>query len=76
MFSKLGPDCGKTAVRIDNNDPETVDTYSADDIWGVCVFQRELPAGKHTLHIEVLGEHSERAKDSIVHMDGVRVATE
>ncbi|MCX5757752.1 MAG: hypothetical protein NTU83_04460, partial [Candidatus Hydrogenedentes bacterium] len=76
IFSKLGPDCGKAGVRIDDSAPETVDTYSADDIWGVCVFQKELPVGKHTLHIEVLGEHSERAKDSIVHIDGVRVVTE
>lgn len=76
VFSKLGPDCGKAAVRIDNNAPETIDTYSADDIWGVCVFRKELPAGKHTLRIEVLGEHSERAKDSLVYLDGVRVEAE
>ena len=76
LFSKLGPDCGKVAIRIDNNAPETVDTYSADDIWGVCVFQKELPAGKHSLHIEVLGEHSVHAKDNIFHLDGVRVVTE
>jgi len=76
IFSKLGPDCGKAAVRIDNNAPETIDTYSADDIWGVCVFQKELSAGKHTLRIDVLGEHSERAKDNMVHVDGVRVVAE
>ena len=76
IFSKLGPDCGKAAVQIDNNDPETVDTYSADDIWGVCVFQRQLLPGNHTLQLKVLGEHSELAKDSVVHLDGVRVATE
>ena len=76
IFSKLGPDCGKAAVRIDNDPPEIVDTYSADDIWGVCVFQKELPAGRHMLQIEVLGEHSERAKDSVFHMDGVRAAPE
>ncbi len=76
VFSKLGADCGKAAIRIDDKVPEIVDTYSADDIWGVCVFQQELPAGRHTLRIEVLGEHSERAKDSVVHVDGIRVAAE
>ena len=76
VFSKLGADCGKAAFRIDDNAPETVDTYSADDIWGVCVFQKEVPTGRHTLHIEVLGEHSDHAKDSVVNVDGMRVAVE
>ena len=76
VFSKLGPDCGKAAIRIDDGVPETIDTYSADDIWGACVFQKELPAGKHTLRIEVLGEHSERAKDTVFNLDGVRVTAE
>jgi hypothetical protein len=76
LFSKLGADCGKALIRIDDNLPEMVDTYSADDIWGVCIFQKEVPAGRHTLHIEVLGEHSERAKGSVVNVDGIRVAAE
>ena len=76
LFSKLGADCGKVAVRIGNSAPETVDTYSADDIWGVCVYQKELSAGRHTLHVEVLGGHSEHAKDSVVNLDGIRVVAE
>ncbi len=76
VFSKLGADCGKVLIRIDGNTPETVDTYSADDIWGVCVFQKDVPPGMHTLHLEVLGEHSERAKDNAVHLDGIRVEAE
>jgi len=76
LFSKLGADCGKAAVRIDDVPPEIIDTYSADDIWGVCVFQKVLSAGKHALRIEVLGEHNERAKDSLVNLDGVRVQVE
>jgi hypothetical protein len=76
VFSKLGADCGKAMVRIDDSPPETVDTYSADDIWGVCIFQKELPPGRHTLRIEVLGERSERAKGSLVHLDGLRMAME
>ncbi len=76
VFSKLGADCGKASISIDANAPETVDTYSADDIWGYCIFQKEVPPGKHTLRIEVLGEHAEHAKDSFVNLDGVRVNTE
>ncbi|MBI5091160.1 MAG: hypothetical protein HZB26_01810 [Candidatus Hydrogenedentes bacterium] len=77
VFVKMGADCGKAAIRIDDLPPVTVDTYSADDIWGVCVFQKELStAGPHTLRIEVIGVHSERAKDNFVNIDGVRVVTE
>lgn len=76
-FTKLGADCGKAAVSIDGGPPETVDTYSADDIWGVGVFQKEFPSsGRHTIRIEVLGVHAPRAKDSLVHLDGFRVETE
>lgn len=77
VFGKLGANCGKAAVSIDGAPPEVVDTYSADDIWGVCVFRKELAtAGLHTLRLEVLGEHSARAKDHVVHLDGVRVETD
>ncbi|MGE5610728.1 MAG: hypothetical protein ACM359_15870 [Bacillota bacterium] len=74
LFSKLGADCGKFAVRIDDGRPDIVDTFSADDICGVCVWQCELPAaGKHTLHLTVLGDHTPRAQGDKVHIDGVRV---
>ncbi|MHB8522514.1 MAG: alpha-amylase family protein [Limisphaerales bacterium] len=77
VFSQLGANCGKVAVSIDGGTPEVVDTYSADDIWGVCVFRKELAtAGPHTLRLEVLGEHSARAKDHVFHLDGVRVETD
>ncbi len=75
VFSKLGADCGTFQVRVDEQTTETVDTYSADDIWGACVYEKDIPAGKHTLRIEVTGEHSQRATDSLVHLDGVRVET-
>ncbi len=65
---------GKAAVSIDGAPAETVDTYSADDIWGVCVFRKELPsAGRHTVRISVLGEHGPRAKESVVAIDGFRI---
>jgi hypothetical protein len=73
VFVKLGPDCGKAAISIDGAAPEVVDTYSADEIWGVCVYQKDLAPGKHTLRIEVTGDRSERAKDANVYLDGLRV---
>jgi hypothetical protein len=73
-FSKLGADAGKAAVSVDDAPPETIDTYSADDIWGVCVYRKEFPtAGRHTLKITVLGQHGPRAKDSSIAIDGFRI---
>jgi hypothetical protein len=72
-FAKHGPDGGKAAVSVDDAPAEIIDTYSADDIWGVCVYRKEFPrAGRHTLRITVLGEHGPRAKDSLVPIDGFR----
>lgn len=77
VFSKLGANCGKVAISIDGQAPEVVDTYSADEIWGVCVFRKSLTMdGPHQLRIEVLGEHGSRAKGDLFHLDGVRVAHE
>ncbi|MDX9972839.1 MAG: hypothetical protein RBU21_07610 [FCB group bacterium] len=76
VFVKMGPECGKAAVSFDGGAPAIVDTYSADEIWGVCVYRKELAAGKHTLRVEVTGERGERAKDAVVHLDGVRVEVE
>ncbi|MCX7424521.1 MAG: hypothetical protein NTW96_02630 [Planctomycetia bacterium] len=73
-FSKLGANAGKAAVGVDDAPPETIDTYSADDIWGVCVYRKEFPtAGRHTLKITVLGQHGPRAKDSSIAIDGFRI---
>ena len=76
-FSKLGANGGKAAVSVDGGPEEIVDTYSADDIWGVCVYRKEFPAaGRHTLKITVLGQHGPRATDSLVAVDGFRVEAE
>lgn len=72
-FGKHGAGCGKAEVSVDGGPAEKVDTYSADEIWGVCLWQKEMPAGgRHTVRITVLGEHGPRAKDTIVSLDGVR----
>lgn len=76
-FSRFGANGGKAAISVDGAPPETVDTYSADDIWGVCLWQREFPtAGRHTLRITVLGERGPRATDTMVWIDGVRAEVE
>jgi hypothetical protein len=77
VFGKLGANCGKAAISVDGGPPEIVDTYSADDIWGVCLYRKDLPSGgSHTLRLEVVGEHSQRAKDNLIHLDGVLVETD
>ena len=72
-FGKYGADGGKAAISVDGGAAEIVDTYSADDIWGVCLYRKECPAaGRHIVRITVLGEHGPRAKDSFVSIDGFR----
>lgn len=76
-FTKMGANCGQAKLSVDGGAPEIVDTYSADDIWGVGLYRREFAtSGRHTLRITVLDEHGHRATDSIVHVDGVRVERE
>lgn len=73
-FSKLGAEGGRATVSIDDGPAESVDTYSADDIWDVCVYRKEFSAaGPHTLRITVLGQHGPRAKGSTVAIDGFRI---
>ena len=60
-------------VSIDGGPAEAVDTYCSDDVWGVCVLRKELPAvGKHVLRITVAGERNPRSKGDYVHFDGLR----
>lgn len=74
IFSKLGWSCGKASVSIDGGPGEVIDTYSADEIWGACVYRKELStAGRHTLRLTVLGEGGPLAKGGVaVYLDGVR----
>ena len=74
LFAKMGPECGKASVSVDGEAEEIVDTYSADDIWGVCVYRKALPSGvEHTLRVTVLGEKGLHAQDAYVCIDGARV---
>lgn len=80
-FTKLGAENGEAAVSIDGGPAEIVDTYSADDIWGVAVYRKEFSTpGRHTIRIEVLGQRAvhpaERSKDTRIFVDGIRVEVE
>jgi hypothetical protein len=80
-FTKLGDENGEAAVSIDGGPAEIVDTYSADDIWGVAIYRKEFASsGRHTIRIEVLGQRgrhpNERSKDTLVFVDGFRVEME
>ena len=73
-FSKLGDNAGRALVNVDNGPAETVDTYSADDVWGVCVYRKEFrSSGSHTLKITVLGRRGPRSKGDTIAIDGFRV---
>ena len=41
-FTKLGDDGGKAGVSIDGQPAVVIDTYSADDIWGVGIFEQDV----------------------------------
>lgn len=77
LFAKLGADGGQASVSLDGGPPEIIDTYSADDIWGACVYERELAAaGPHTLTVTVLNERNPRATGAVVALDGLRAERE
>lgn len=71
-FSRLGADCGMALVQIDDLPAETVDTYAADEIPGVCVYRKTLPPGRHRIKISVSGIRSERSSGTKIHVDGFR----
>ncbi|MDQ2731616.1 MAG: hypothetical protein M3Y56_08155, partial [Armatimonadota bacterium] len=74
VFAKLGANGGLAAIQVDNDPPETVDTFSADEIGVVCIYQKEFStANRRILRITVLAQHSAHAADSVVTLDGVRV---
>jgi len=74
IFAKLGDNCGIIDIFVDGKIAETIDTYSADDIFGACVFRKEFAkAGKHSVKIEIKGERGIHAKDSYFYLDGIRV---
>jgi hypothetical protein len=79
-FTKLGDDGGKAEVLIDGQPDGVVDTYSADDIWGVGAYRKEFPTGGlHRVKISVLGERGGPpgyGKGSFIYVDGVSIQDE
>jgi hypothetical protein len=74
-FSRMGPHCGKALISVNGGPAEEVDTYSADDIWGVCLWSKDLPdGGPHTVRVTVSGERNAWSCGTYIYVDGVRVA--
>jgi hypothetical protein len=73
-FTRLCAECGVAQISIDNQEVAQVDTYSADDIFGVGVYSKTLPdAGDHEVKITVAGEHrGPRGHGARVYVDGAR----
>ncbi|MEN6535752.1 MAG: hypothetical protein ABFD89_18960 [Bryobacteraceae bacterium] len=74
-FTRLCNECGKAEVTVDGRSEAVVDTYSADDIFGVGIYSKSFSApGTHRIRIRVLGEHGgPRGKGTLVYVDGVRM---
>jgi hypothetical protein len=74
-FTKLGDDGGKAGVSIDGEQDAVVDTYSADDIWGVGIYSKTFPSGgKHKVKISVLGQPPDAyGKGTSVYLDGIQI---
>ena len=74
-FTRLCNDCGKAEITVDGQKEAVVDTYSADDIFGVGIYGKGFSApGEHRVRISVLGEHGgPRGKGTLVYIDGIQV---
>jgi hypothetical protein len=74
-FTKLGDDGGKAGISIDSEPVTVVDTYSADDIWGVGIFSKTFPSGgRHKVKISVLGQTPDAyGNGTAVYVDGIQV---
>jgi hypothetical protein len=74
-FTRLCAECGLAQISIDNHEVATVDTYSADDIFGVGIYSKTLQdTGPHQVKITVSGKHSgPRGHGAHVYVDGVMI---
>ena len=75
-FTRMCPECGEAQISIDNREAATVDTYSADDIFGVGIYMKTFSApGRHQVKITVLGKHAgPRGHGTRVYIDGIRIS--
>jgi hypothetical protein len=74
-FTRMCDVCGQAEVRIDGGEPEFVDTYSANDIFGVGIYSKSFPeSGLHQIKITVTGKHTgPRGKGTHVYVDGFQI---
>jgi len=74
-FTRLCGECGQAAVSVDGGEAVIVDTYSADDIFGVGIYSKTFPAsGIHQIKITVAGKHGgPRGTGTRVYVDGLRI---
>ncbi len=74
-FTRMCAECGEAEISIDNHKDATVDTYSADDIFGVGIYSKSFSGpGSHQVNITVLGKHGGlRGYGTRVYIDGVRI---
>jgi hypothetical protein len=75
-FTRMCAECGEAEITIDDKKTATVDTYSADDIFGVGIYSKSLSyPGPHRVQITVLGKHNgPRGHGTRIYMDGVRIS--
>ena len=74
-FTRLCGECGEAEVSIDGHPGEQIDTYSADDIFGVGIYSKTFASkGSHTIRITNMGKHGGvRGKGTRLYIDGFRV---
>jgi hypothetical protein len=72
-FTRLCAECGQAEFIVDGHLEATVDTYSADDIFGVGIYSKRFPqAGLHQIAVRVVGKHGgPRGKGTRVYVDGI-----
>jgi hypothetical protein len=73
-FTRMCGECGEAEISIDNHPVATVDTYSADDIFGVGIYSKTFAKpGPHQIKITILGKHAgPRGHGTRVYIDGVQ----
>lgn len=74
-FTRMCEVCGQAEVSVDGAKPEFVDTYSANDIFGVGIYSKTFTEpGLHQIKITVTGKHTgPRGKGTRVYVDGFQV---
>lgn len=72
-ITAFGPNYGKADIYVDNQYRMTVDLYSPVQKWQQAIVIGNLGAGKHTIKIVVLGQHSPASTGNAVVFDGILV---